>query len=46
MKKSYETAKELAKKYDWKVIFCVKNDKLRTIEEINDEMLEIVLKNL
>ena len=46
LKKSYETAKELAKKYDWKVISCVKNDKLRTIEEINDEMLEIVLKNL
>lgn len=46
LKKSYETAKELAKKYDWKVISCVKNYKLRTIEEINDEMLEIVLKNL
>ena len=40
MKKAYETARELAKKYDWKIINCVEDNKIKSIEEINNEIME------
>lgn len=33
---------ELASKYNFKIINCVKNNKIRSIEEINSEIFEIV----
>ena len=46
LKNAYETAKELSLKYGWNVISCVNRDKLRTIEDINDEMIKITLENI
>ena len=46
LKNAYEVAKELSLKYNWNVVSCVNEDKLRTIEEINNELLEVVLKNI
>ena len=46
LKNAYETAKELSLKYGWTVISCVNRDKLRTIEDINDEMIKITLENI
>ena len=40
MKKAYETARELAEKYDWKIINCVEDNKIKSIEEINNEIME------
>lgn len=41
--KHAETAySELAKKYDFKTIECATNDKIKSIEEINDEVYKIV----
>ena len=39
-----EEAKDIAEKYNWDVIKCCKNSKLRSIEEINDEIYEKVKK--
>ena len=46
LKNAYEVAKDLSEKYCWNVISCVNKDNLRTIEDINDEILEVVLKNI
>ena len=46
LKNAYEVAKELSVRYGWNVISCVNEGKLRRIEDINDEMLEIILKNI
>ena len=46
LKNVYKMAKKLSIKYGWNVISCVNGDKLRTIEDINDEMLEILLENM
>ena len=46
LKNAYKVAKDLSEKYSWNVISCVNKDNLRTIEDINDEMLKIVLKNI
>ena len=46
LKNAYNLAKELAEKYRWIIISCVKNGKLRTIEEINDEITEKILYNI
>ncbi len=37
---------EIAKKYNFHIIKCFKNNKIRSIEEINDELKEIVKKEL
>ncbi len=42
LKKSYENACYIAKKYGWTVVSCVKEGKIRSIEDINDELYEIV----
>ena len=39
LKDSYNIAKDLAKKYRWEIIECVKNDKLKSIEDINKEIM-------
>lgn len=39
LKDSYNIAKDLAEKYRWEIIECVKNDKLKSIEDINKEIM-------
>ena len=42
-KNSIKTYLELASMYNWKLIECVKDNKLRSIEDINKEILDIVV---
>ena len=37
---------ELSELYNWNRIECIRANKLRSVEDINDEILEIVLKNV
>lgn len=46
MKKSYDNAFYVAKKFGWTRVSCVKNGKIRTIEEISDEIYNIVMENI
>lgn len=46
LKNAYNLAKELAEKYGWIMISCVENNRLRTIEEINNEIIEKILYNI
>ena len=46
LKTAYNEACKLAKKYNWYEIKCVKDDKIRTIEDINDEIYELVKKKI
>ena len=43
---AYNNALELVKKYNWYEIKCVKDEKIRTIEDINDEIYELVKKKI
>lgn len=42
LKKSYDNACEIAKKYDWKEISCVEKGRLKTIDEISQEIYRVV----
>lgn len=42
LKESYDNACFVAEKYNWQRISCVKDEKIRTIEEINEEIFELV----
>ena len=42
LKKSYENSLYIAQKYDWQRIDCIKDDKMRTIEDIHEEIYKIV----
>lgn len=44
LKDSYNAAVSLVDKYDWKEIKCVENDKIKTIEEIHEEIWEEIQK--
>lgn len=44
LEKSYENACYIANRYSWEHILCVENGEIRTIEDINDEMYDIVKK--
>lgn len=46
LKKSYDNACSISKKYSWTEIECVEADKIKTIEQINDEIFEKVKKFL
>jgi dTMP kinase len=43
---SYNAACDVAKDYKWKEIKCVKEDKIRTIEEIHEEIYEEIIKHI
>ena len=43
LEKSYNNALYVAKKCGWNVIECVKDGKLRSIEDINDEIYNLVM---
>lgn len=42
LKKSYDNACDIAKKYNWQEIKCVENKRLKTIEEIGEEIYTLV----
>lgn len=42
LKKSYENSLYIAKKYDWQRVNCIKDDKMRTIDDIHEEIYSIV----
>ena len=44
MKKVYENSNRIAKKYGWKIIECASSGKLRTPEDISEEIYSIVKK--
>lgn len=46
LQKSYDNALYVAKKYDWSIVSCVKNDEVRTIEDISNEIYGIVKEKL
>lgn len=45
LRKTYNNSLYIADKYNWKRVECVKDEQLRTIEDISDEIYEIV-KNI
>lgn len=42
LKKSYDNACDIAKKYNWQEIKCVENKRLKTIEKIGEEIYTLV----
>lgn len=46
LRQSYENSLEMAKKLHWNIVKCTENDKLRTIEDIHEEIYNIVKKHL
>ena len=46
MKKSYDNAFYVAKKFGWTTISCVKDGEIRSIDEINDEIYDMVIENI
>lgn len=42
LEKSYENAKYVSEKFGWKHILCVNNGEIRSIEDIQKEIIEIV----
>ena len=45
LKNSEEAYIELSELYNWDTIECVDNDRIKSIETINDEIMEIVKQN-
>ena len=46
LKDAYEEACKLSKKYNWKEIKCVKDGKIRTIEDIHEEIYKEIKSKL
>ena len=46
LRKSYNNALYIANKYNWKKIDCVKDGKLRSIDDIHDEIYNIVKQSI
>ena len=46
LKKSYEAAREVAKEYNWFEVNCVKNNQIRPIEDIHEEIYQEIKKHL
>lgn len=46
LKKSYENALYVAKKYDWENIECTKDKKLKSIKDIHEEIYSLIVKTL
>ena len=44
LQKSYENACFVADKYGWKKITCVKDNEIRTIDDINNELYDVVVQ--
>lgn len=46
LKNAEATYSLMAEKYNYNIVHCVKDDKIRTIEDINDEVYKLVKKKL
>ncbi|MEG0379603.1 MAG: thymidylate kinase, partial [Eubacterium sp.] len=46
LKQSYENALALSKKYNWTEIKCVKDERLRSIEDIHQEIYEKMMRGV
>ena len=46
MKKSYENACSMAAEQGWREIFCAEKGKLRTIDEISEDILSAVMSEI
>ena len=46
LKAAYEEACKLSKKYNWYEVKCVKNEEIRTIEDIHEEIYNEIKKHL
>lgn len=46
LEKSYNNALYIADKYNWKKIKCVENNKLRSIDDIHEEIYRIVIDSI
>ena len=46
LKDSYNAAVSLVDKYDWKEIKCVENDKIKSIDEIHEEIWKEIKKHI
>ena len=46
LQSAYNEACKLAKKYNWYEIKCVKEDKIRTVEDINDEIYKVITEKI
>ncbi|MCT4607015.1 MAG: thymidylate kinase [Marinisporobacter sp.] len=46
LQKTYENALWIAEKYDWRKVQCIKNQELKSIDEIHEEIYQIVKENL
>ena len=46
MRDAYNAACEVAKEYNWYEIKCMKNNELRTIEDIHEEIYKEVKKHI
>lgn len=44
LEKSYENAKYVSEKFGWQHVLCVKDNKIRSIEDIQKEIIEMVEK--
>lgn len=44
LRKSYDNALFVAKKYNWNIVSCVRDNKIREIDDINDEIYSIITK--
>lgn len=44
--KSYKNACEIAEKFEWNRISCIKNGEIRSIEDINDELYNTVIREI
>ena len=46
LKKSYENSLYIADKYNWRKIECIKDNNLRSIDDIHEEIYKIVVDNI
>lgn len=46
LEESYNAACELAKEYDWTEINCIKDNEIRSIDDIHEEIFEIIKKEI
>ncbi|MBQ7986749.1 MAG: thymidylate kinase, partial [Clostridia bacterium] len=46
LEKSYNNAKYVSEKFGWKHVLCVENEKIRTIEDIQNEIISLTEKIL
>ena len=46
LQKSYDNAVYVSKRFGWKHISCVENGKIRSVEDINDDIYAVIKERL